>query len=304
MLFCRDAHAYLSQHPDNVIAAHCKAGKGRTGTMIAALLLYEQHCIDADEALRFFGAARTKNGAGVTIPSQRRYVSYFGEVLSRYRDGMYLSASIPSSPPEAVALRLIKVTIYTIPNFDIGGGCDPYFKVKSGPPAEELLYDYRQGLKRYNMKVQSCHDKSKKLIELFVPGEATKFKEGPCDPAAGCLVNGDFKICFLDEGHNSHNNTNTNTTTQSIRARAELRLTSARIVSRACCLFFSLSVCADTLGGDDAMFNCTLNTAFIDPVSLTVELSKNQCDKAVKDKKCVKFDKDFRCVLTFVKIDL
>lgn len=28
---CDDMHAFLSAHPDNVIAVHCKAGKGRTG---------------------------------------------------------------------------------------------------------------------------------------------------------------------------------------------------------------------------------------------------------------------------------
>ncbi len=38
--FCHDAAAYLAQHPDNVVAVHCKAGKGRTGMLICALLLH------------------------------------------------------------------------------------------------------------------------------------------------------------------------------------------------------------------------------------------------------------------------
>ena len=74
MAFCTDATTWLEQHPDNVIAVHCKAGKGRTGTMIAALLLHLNLAPTAAEALTVFGNQRTMNGKGVTIPSQIRFV--------------------------------------------------------------------------------------------------------------------------------------------------------------------------------------------------------------------------------------
>ena len=37
--FCQSVHAYLLEDPDNVVAVHCKGGKGRTGTLICTWLV-------------------------------------------------------------------------------------------------------------------------------------------------------------------------------------------------------------------------------------------------------------------------
>jgi phosphatidylinositol-3,4,5-trisphosphate 3-phosphatase/dual-specificity protein phosphatase PTEN len=81
--FCESAHEWLSQSKENVIAVHCKAGKGRTGTCISAYFLYARLYRTPSEAMAAYGNARTKNRKGVTIPSQRRFVEYFGHCCER-----------------------------------------------------------------------------------------------------------------------------------------------------------------------------------------------------------------------------
>jgi len=75
LAFCRDAEEYLSRSPDNVIAVHCKAGKGRTGSMICALLVYARAVPSAYHALRWYEWARGGKRSGVTIPGQVRWVA-------------------------------------------------------------------------------------------------------------------------------------------------------------------------------------------------------------------------------------
>ena len=79
--FCEDAKKFLDEDPFNVIAVHCLAGKGRTGTFICCLLLYLEEFEFAIDALRYFGIMRVGNGIGVNEPSQIRYVFYFEQIL-------------------------------------------------------------------------------------------------------------------------------------------------------------------------------------------------------------------------------
>jgi phosphatidylinositol-3,4,5-trisphosphate 3-phosphatase/dual-specificity protein phosphatase PTEN len=44
---CLDALLFLSQDPENVVSIHCKAGKGRTGLVIASYMLFMEGCTDA-----------------------------------------------------------------------------------------------------------------------------------------------------------------------------------------------------------------------------------------------------------------
>eukprot|EP01048_Picozoa_sp_COSAG05_P020214 COSAG05_NODE_3377_length_2100_cov_10.836744_1_plen_178_part_00 len=58
----KDMQEFLKEDDRNVVAVHCKAGKGRTGTVIAAYMLYANEFDTSDEALAYFGVCRTVNG--------------------------------------------------------------------------------------------------------------------------------------------------------------------------------------------------------------------------------------------------
>ncbi|KAK9831419.1 hypothetical protein WJX81_003210 [Elliptochloris bilobata] len=80
--FCDDAAAHLAANLGNVCVVHCKAGKGRTGVFISALFLHLGICRDVDAALQLYTAKRMRVGAGVTIPSQIRFLRYFADQSS------------------------------------------------------------------------------------------------------------------------------------------------------------------------------------------------------------------------------
>lgn len=97
--FCIDAEAAL-QEPDSAIAIHCKAGKGRTGTMICCYLLWSRAYPDPTSANKVYSENRSApiaksvivNGVkqtvliyrGVDQASQVRWIEYFHQLLTEY----------------------------------------------------------------------------------------------------------------------------------------------------------------------------------------------------------------------------
>lgn len=93
--FCQSVDEWLRAHKDNVIAVHCKAGKGRTGVMICAYLVHCGMFTSASESLEFYGKSRTNDQQGVTIPSQRRFVEYYASFFNN--GSRYLGATVSQS---------------------------------------------------------------------------------------------------------------------------------------------------------------------------------------------------------------
>ena len=72
--------------PKAVLAIHCRGGKGRTGSVIAAWLLYSKQQPTSKGAMSYFAKKRTdlkKKGKlqGIETPSQKRYVRHFEEYI-------------------------------------------------------------------------------------------------------------------------------------------------------------------------------------------------------------------------------
>ena len=80
--FCASAKAWLLGGMANIVAVHCKAGKGRTGLMSCALVLHLGYQTSAAEAIDFYNNRRTRDGKGLTWPSQVRYVRYYERLLA------------------------------------------------------------------------------------------------------------------------------------------------------------------------------------------------------------------------------
>ena len=69
-----DIFLYLSQNIKNVVVVHCLAGKGRTGSLVNAILFASGQSKTIEDANKFYYSQRQVN---VTYPSQMRYLYYY-----------------------------------------------------------------------------------------------------------------------------------------------------------------------------------------------------------------------------------
>ncbi len=157
--FCEKVHKWLSKDKDNVAAIHCKAGKGRTGVMICAYLIHAGECeildesgssvkiTSADKALEYYGRHRTHDKKGVTIPSQKRYVYYYEELVKKNLEYKHLT------------LKLNSIRLDTIPIFN-GGAFTLICQIIQLP---------KQKLKTYEIEAK----KGSKFLLYNIPDELT-----------------------------------------------------------------------------------------------------------------------------------
>jgi phosphatidylinositol-3,4,5-trisphosphate 3-phosphatase/dual-specificity protein phosphatase PTEN len=159
--FCEDVDRWLSLNPRNVVAIHCFAGKGRTGTMICAYLLYRRYMTTTDRAVQYFNEKRMQPGMTAMHPSQVRYLRYFERLI---RERFIYSPKL---------LQLWAVEFSTNLTVD-GMPCTPFFTVRQS--SSKSVFKSRT----FSPDSKS-HDRF--LMRLDEP----------------LLVSGDVKVCFFDK---------------------------------------------------------------------------------------------------------
>lgn len=140
--FCDDMSQWLDADKRNVAAVHCKAGKGRTGVMICAYMLHRRLQQTAEDALNYYGRARTHDMKGVTIPSQRRYVHYYNELVNINHEY------------KPVPLLLRSIQVEPVPTIN-AGTCTPMFVVSrlEAKLYSSAVFEGKRGAKMINLDI-------------------------------------------------------------------------------------------------------------------------------------------------------
>jgi len=124
---------------NRVVALHCKGGKGRTGTMVCAVLIDQGLFQDAGLTLQYFGQRRTdlnvsKQFQGVETYSQIRYVHYFQEIV---KQGVI---EIPSRP-----LVIDQINITGLRGVGKGDGSDFSVRISNKILGEKVIEFFENG---------------------------------------------------------------------------------------------------------------------------------------------------------------
>ncbi|XP_051972151.1 phosphatidylinositol 3,4,5-trisphosphate 3-phosphatase TPTE2-like isoform X1 [Xyrauchen texanus] len=155
----------------NVIAIHCKGGKGRTGTMVCTWLIDNDQFESAQESLDYFGERRTDKSIsskfqGVETPSQSRYVGYYEIMKNQYNRQL---------PPQK-SLRITGIQIHSIRGVGNGNGSDLKVRIIV---KRELVF---QCVCARQVNCAMFSDTSNNAVVI-------SFQEGP-------VVTGDVKVMF------------------------------------------------------------------------------------------------------------
>ncbi|XP_034463021.1 phosphatidylinositol 3,4,5-trisphosphate 3-phosphatase TPTE2-like isoform X2 [Hippoglossus hippoglossus] len=122
--YTANVREWMSDDPKNIIAIHCKGGKGRTGTLVCTWLIDSDQFENAQDSLEYFGERRTDKSRsskfqGVETPSQSRYVGYYEIMKTRF------NRQLP--PPKPLHIKSIR--IHSIAGVGKGDGSDLKVKI-------------------------------------------------------------------------------------------------------------------------------------------------------------------------------
>eukprot|EP01114_Cavostelium_apophysatum_P012921 TRINITY_DN3016_c0_g1_i1.p1 TRINITY_DN3016_c0_g1~~TRINITY_DN3016_c0_g1_i1.p1 ORF type:complete len:622 (+),score=170.28 TRINITY_DN3016_c0_g1_i1:295-2160(+) len=134
---CKSIYSWLSADKKNVVIIHCLAGKGRTGTAIAAFFLYSGLFSDPQHALNYFACKRSTTNWGVTGPSQLRSVQYLTDIV--------YGGVVPTEKPlhlSYIHLSSAPALMGAIGAYALGkqAGCSPFIHIYCETDGKRLLY--------------------------------------------------------------------------------------------------------------------------------------------------------------------
>ncbi|XP_062340852.1 putative tyrosine-protein phosphatase TPTE isoform X1 [Osmerus eperlanus] len=122
--YTANVREWMAADDKNIIAIHCKGGKGRTGTLVCTWLIDSDQFDSAQDSLDYFGERRTDKShsskfQGVETPSQSRYVGYYEVMKSKF------NRQLP--PPQSLKIKSIR--IHSIAGVGKGNGSDLKVKI-------------------------------------------------------------------------------------------------------------------------------------------------------------------------------
>lgn len=117
---CTAVESWLDADTRNVAIVHCLTGKARTASMVASILTWIGEFGTYQEALHYIAGRRgIPDAMELLVPSQKRYLEYFGNVLEGTR---------PSSEP-ILLRRVIMNSIPHMSRYKESYGCCPYIQL-------------------------------------------------------------------------------------------------------------------------------------------------------------------------------
>ncbi|XP_053564301.1 tensin-2 isoform X2 [Bombina bombina] len=116
---CKAMETWLNTDPQHVVVFHCKGNQGKTGVVIASFMHYSKVSASVDQALSTLAMRKfCEDKVSASLhPSQRRYINYFGGLLS---GNIKISSDM---------LSLECVLLPVIPGLQAGEGFRPFLKI-------------------------------------------------------------------------------------------------------------------------------------------------------------------------------